>query len=245
MKNIRIATIVTAMLIALSLLPLSPASAATRRQVAYVYHDDAAARAAFQRLIMSYGFDFTAVPLSEVSTYDFSRASIIVVAPDTADGYSSFRSPEAAVILEATRKPIVGVGRGGAMLFDSINPALSYGNSANGDTDSVAVARMDGIWTNPYRVATLPLPPKTASSATRVKLFNQPSPFTALWHGAMQPTTIAFANLIDTDQYHPLAASLTGVGQKTLLWGFHSDPRAMTSGGQRLFINALNRVTTL
>ncbi|GAB4281282.1 MAG: hypothetical protein Kow0092_36660 [Deferrisomatales bacterium] len=196
-------------------------------RVCYVYGSDGRAADSFKSLLDANGYPTTLVPLDDVAGRDFSACDAIVVGADTGFGYE-WGTPAAVETIRASGKAVVGLGYGGAGLFQQLGLSVNWGNGAIGSARGlVAADRSHPVFDAPYPIAV----PRDAT----LDLYADPSPLIGECAPALSPEVDGIGRWPGLENYYPLARE-----GRHLLWGFTGSPTGMTPAGRSLFVNAVD-----
>lgn len=199
-----------------------------RHRVAYVWDDNVDTTLDYAALFEDNGWAVDTVQLSDVPDTDFSPYSLIVIGPDTGYQYD-FDDPAAADALAQWDKPFLGLGDGGAAIFNEFDLYLGYGQTWISDNNNVyPVAPATSYWNEPY--------PIYANIEFLIQLY--PEPLTELGvhiPDSMKTVTSIAREEKDVDHY-PVAKEIRGT-QEFILWGYNAGPSEMTEEGWKLMVN--------
>jgi len=197
-------------------------------RAAYVWDDDIDTTLDYAALFEDNGWVVDLVQLSTVTDTDFSPYSLIVVGPETGQ-YYDFNDQAAAGALAQWNKPFLGLGEGGAALFEEFDLFIGYGQTWFSDNNNVyPVAPATRYWNEPY--------PIEADVETLVQLY--PEPLTELGIYIPDPlkTVTAIAREETDADHYSVAEELRGT-QEFILWGYNAGPSEMTEDGRKLMVN--------
>jgi hypothetical protein len=214
--------------------PASPSNNSTpfTTPVLFIYSTDTSGAATFQSLLNAHGYSATTVTVSGASSANLSNYSVIILDSDTGSTVPWSGSTTLPNAILASGKPVLGMGAGGAVYFDTEGyTGIGFGASAyNGENGILNVVdATNTIWSNPNAIATgAPVTTYTPGSGTQ-ELY-----YTSAPGGG---TTLIGGTNGHTGYY--AVASQTKTGLTYLFWGQDSAPTAMTTVGQNLFINCM------
>lgn len=220
---------------AASIMIVPATNAAETTKVAYVFEENSNAKDSFKALLTDRGYDFRGVRLDRVPTADLSNVDVIIVAADTGDSWWGFHSPEAVQTLNSLQKPILALGVGGSIALDEIAPDFGYNKSMEirGETSVQVASPGDRVWAEPTAVS--------AGGDQLVGIYSRPTAQQAIWSGAASDAVVPVANSSEAP-YYPLATGKADDGQKVFLWGFYGNARKLSDTGEKLFVNAVERI---
>lgn len=194
----------------------------------YIYDTDADLAASFKTLLDAQGFPTTLVALEALSEVALNPFSVILIGSDTGAHYTWGGTAEAAKRLKACRKPILGLGDGGASFFEVIGLDIGYGSTMyiSGVTGVAAADTAHPIWNTPYRI---PLSEGHASVYTQAVEglgVSLPQPL---------PGVLPLGRDVQWVNHYLLAEE----DARYALWGFIGGPSLMTYSGKDLLVNHL------
>ncbi|MBN1248314.1 MAG: VWA domain-containing protein, partial [Anaerolineae bacterium] len=199
-----------------------------RHRAAYVWDDDQDTAMDYTQLLQRNDWIVDLIQLSDVVDTDFSRYALIVVGPDTGLHYD-FDHADAAGALAQWPAPILGLGDGGAALFETYGLDIGYAHTWYSTNHNVyPVAPATAYWNHPYLIE--------AGVQVPVQLY--PDPLREL--GVYLPDPLKTVNPIAREQndanHYPLISELSGA-REFVLWGYNAGPEAMTDDGRALLVN--------
>ncbi len=180
----------------------------------------------FKALLDTNGCPTTLISMSQVAGADFSMYDLIIAASDT--GYLYEWGDTASVdAIEASQKPVLGVGYGGACLFEKLNLSINWGNGWNGsERDMYVVDRDHAVFNEPYPIAV------PTDGIIEV--------YTSTGHigeyGPRLSPDVVFLGRESADTEH---YTLVQEGPH-LLWGYTASPDNMKQTGKALFMNVVH-----
>ena len=197
-----------------------------RHRAAYVWDDNLDTAMDYARLLQRSDWIVDLVQLSDVAAGDFSRYALIVVGPDT--GLHTTFDQAAAAALAQWPAPILGLGDGGAALFETYGLNIGYLQTwYSTNNDVIPVAPATSYWNQPYPIDV---------GAQTVRLY--PAPLREL--GVYLPDPLKTVSPIAREQndadHYPVIAELNGA-REFVLWGYNAGPEAMTDDGRALLVN--------
>ena len=200
-------------------------------KIAYVFRGNTADATSYRNFLISRGYTVDLIPLGSVLATDFSIYDLVMIADDSGSlntwGLSGFSAAQVAKIT-TPNKPIMGLGEGGYAFFGQ--PALSlfigWPQGWHGPDDRVAHAPSTPpvIYTTPNVVAPDP-----------VQVFGQPVNHVAIFQGS--PPALPAGVVPVGDETPPTSHSTLIFQDCRFLWGFGSNPVAMTGDGKNLLHN--------
>ena len=199
------------------------------RSAAYIYDSDATTAAAFKDLLGDNGVNTTLVQLNSVANTNFSSYDMILVGHDTGAGYDWSGSPSAREKIQNSGKPVLGLGQGGASLFEELNLYIRHGQcwTSTNETEMYAYDVEHPIWNVPYNIY--------VSGNNLVTIYSQGSSAKDVYMPSAQEGVLPLGRQHDDTTHYPLIEE----DGRYLLWGFYDGPASMTSTGEELFINTV------
>lgn len=199
-----------------------------RHRAAYVWDDDVDTAMDYAKLLQGSDWIVDLVQLTDVIDTDFSRYALIVVGPDTGAG-TTFDDAAAAGALAQWPAPILGLGEGGAALFETYGLDIGYLHTWFSDNHEVyPVAPATSYWNHPFAIE--------AGAQTLVQLY--PEPLRELGVNLPEPlkTVTPIAREAKDANHYPVIAERSGA-REFVLWGYNAGPAAMTDDGRALLVN--------
>ncbi len=200
-------------------------------RIIYLYHSDSDTANDYRAFLQSHDYQVDLVSVIDAAVQDYASYDVILIGPDTGNPSEWNTNPWVAPGMSANAAssgvPVVGLGKGGSLFFQSIGLDINYGSSWIGSGKDVKVMNPNhAIWKNPFEVA--------IPASRIIKLYDQTSDFVALnWGGGSEVNLLAQQ---EGDSTHYLIAAEQ---ERYVLWGFDAGPEKMSSKGQRTFLNIL------
>jgi serine protease AprX len=188
---------------------------------AFVYGTQLTQAQQFKSLLDGQGVSTDLVKYVDIETTNWSKYHTILIWADT----GTWAEPAKVTKVLSVGTPLVGIGEGGARLFDAIavpNLFIGWGQSAIGSRDNGLVFGGD-IYTYPHNLGVLP--------GSNLTLFTTTTSTTMLYdpNGVSQ----RMIQLPGNPDYFPLASEAGRFYQ----WGYSGTPQTMTQTGRNLFTN--------
>ncbi|GAC1358308.1 MAG: hypothetical protein NVSMB42_17440 [Herpetosiphon sp.] len=201
---------------------------ASKGRIAFVYRNTNLLDAdAFRGFLSSRGYGVTLVQQATVTGVDFSTFDLILIADDTGDLGTWGTDPAQVEAIRKGGKPIIGLGEGGYAFLGKLQLFIGHPNGAHGPEKDIVRAP-----SAPPSFYGAP----NAIGADPVALYNQPVNTVGIFLSSGNvPADVVPLGLQSSDKRY---AALIAQGCRQL-WGFSGNARAMTGGGQDLFINAI------
>jgi len=204
---------------------LLSAGSAEASKVGYIYSGRSMESGAFKELLEENGFSVDLIEKEKLAGHNLSPYGLLIA--DPASGESGYEwGPDEAVsaILESGR-PVLGLGAGGARLFQEMDLSINWGNSAVGSASGVYV--MDPshiIFNGPNQI---PIPKSRV-----VELYTQQVGAIVTYRPAVSEGVVFLGRGPLYEEHYTLCQQ----GQH-VLWGYAGGPSVMTGDGKALFIN--------
>lgn len=199
--------------------------------VAYVHNNDRQAAAGYAGILGEAGYDFKAIPLSDVLLTDFNEFSLIIIGNDTGNPQNGTWGSERgqAQHIASSQLPIVGVGVSGSLYFNQIQPSLGLNNAQTSFLFNVTTNDLEpaNFYQKPYGLIDVQRNPV-------LTLFDNTEVETVLLKPVddTTPERIGFA---DTSfDFLTIAAD-----DCRLLWSYGGTPEQLSAEGRALFVNAV------
>jgi len=206
---------------------------ATEVRVAVIYMRDSASAKVYQEILGDAGMSSDRIHIDEVAGTNFSAYGAIIVGTDTYPSLGLDWGTEKAVeAIVNSRRPVLGFGKGGSILFGDMGLSINWLNSAVAlnNNQIYVVEPFDRAFNNPHDI---PIPKnrildlyRSATSAVEVLEKN------------LDQSAVPLGK--DPERgYYPLVRE----GKHTL-WGHRASPGDLTEVGQDLFINVVRGMVT-
>ena len=195
--------------------------------IAYVFRGNSVDATSYYNLLTAHGYTVTLVPLSSVTTTDFSVFDLVLIANDSGDlnqwGSGGMTAAQVAKIT-APNIPIIGLGEGGYAFFGQLASFIGWPNGWHGPQE----------WWN--KAPTGPAPFFNGLAVNPIPVYSAPVNSVGIYLNAGPiPANVVPVTLEDPTTTH---ASLILEGCH-LLWGGSGNPYNMLSTGQTLFLNSV------
>jgi serine/threonine protein kinase len=201
-----------------------------KTNVAFVYDADLATANAFKSMVEGELSNVTVTPIkkSAVAGTDFGSYKGIIVGPDAGSGYS-WNNAAAVNQIKNSGKPVLGMNRGGASLFQEMGLAINWGGSAvSGSETTIYVLQPNHtVFKQPNSI---PVPGNRLVQiySSNVEAVEPYSP--------NLPGSVA---KIARDNSNSNYVTLSQQG-KHILWSYAGGPGKMTANGKALFANVVS-----
>jgi PKD repeat protein len=209
---------------------------ATTISVAYIYATDLASAQEYKSLLSEHGISVDLVNVSDAEVWDYNDYALIIIGNDVAAIDRSIDYGTISVI-DATGRPIIGLGEGGYYFFgtqplylaigrpwgvhgwtraiiyvDRSHPVLNYAINVSISSDSTIQ-----LYTNLTGGVSIHLPTVEAMNASVIPIG------LGGYIGTPANASAPYSSLIQEGRY--------------LLWGFDGSPADMTQSGKEVFVN--------
>ena len=197
--------------------------------VLFIHDTDVEAAESFRSLLVGYGCTTTVIGLGEVATAALDSYDIIVLGNDTGS-MIGWGDAESVAAIEASGKPIVGLGEGGYAFFGQLGLSIGWPNGAHGSRNSISVIDPDSShFSMPY--------PIDVPQDKALQLYSETEHVGLYLWPVIPETVTALGAQVDSATYYPLAME----HDRYLLWGFAAPAENMTEIGRDLFVNVVIR----
>lgn len=195
-------------------------------KVCYIHDENTAAAQHFKALLDANGFTTSLLDVRTLGGTDFSSFDLIITGDDTGYHYD-YDNPDAVRELADSGKPILGLGYGGAALFQEMELFINWGNGAVGSGQNIYVPTTGhDIFTSFFDIGI----PKTGI----LGLYSESSPAVEEYVGSLPTQVDLIGRMEGSESYYPLTRE-----NEYLLWGFRNSPDTMTTTGKKLLINTV------
>jgi serine/threonine protein kinase len=202
------------------------------KRIAYIYNTDPGAANDFKSFLQSQGFQVDLISQSDIFSADLFTYKAILIGQDTGNTstWGDVGGAQAGEV-QTTGRPILGLGEGGYAFFGKLSLAIGYGNGAHGNEKDVHVTDPGAIyWNSPINVS--------IPGSQIISLYNNGVEYVGIYMPGPVPDVEKIANIPSSMDYYPI----TRLAIRYFLWGFNGTPSAMTTKGQRIFINVLEAI---
>ena len=207
--------------------------------VAYIYDTDATAAADYQTFLNDEGFRYQGVSFSEVGATDFSDVDLIVIGGDirrVSPGVAVWDDTD-ITHLEASNKPVMGVGEAGAEYFSHLG--LEIGNLGSLVIDSSLGPVITDIASPlifPCDIRITDLLPDT-----QISIFDIP----VVEVGILLSEVPLGVSVIGVGLENTNVASVVMEAERYVLWGYEGSPAAYNAQGKAVLAGAIQHTTEL
>ena len=229
----RIKGIITAAIVLVSFLIVINPVAGGSGKIAYIYPDgDLTVAAPYKAFLDAHGYSTTLIPVSSVTSTNFSVYDLIIIGGNTgnSDWNSGSHVPSAAATaVNNSGKPILGLGDGGSYFFEAFSLNIRWGNGMyNNYTNIYVVDKTHQIFNTPYHI--------NVPAGNIIQLYSSASSVLEIHMNTVPPNVVALGRSSTSPGYYPIAFE----NNRYFLWGFHDSPTNMTGTGMDLFLNIVN-----
>ncbi len=210
-------------------------TAAPQSIVAIIYESNSGWANDMRSLLSDNGFTTLLLELSEIPTANFSNVNLIIVSPWIGSGYD-FGDSAAVDTIKALDKPILGVGPGGARLFQGMDATINWGHCwSSSDTNSTSLSSTHMYVVDPSH-SVFTKPNSISIPADSLLEIYTRSAYVAEYKPHL-PDSIMYIGRQGEDENH---YTLVKEGERYCLWGYTNSPSSMTQAGKDLFINVVH-----
>lgn len=194
----------------------------------YLWDTDLDTALAYEKLLEDHGWRVNLLQLAGVPGTVFDYTSLVLAGPDTGDE-GKFDSVAAATYLAQIPVNILGLGEGGAALFEHFGLVIKYSNTWYNTANIVhAMDPAAQYWVDPYTFLFGEVPTATLYPKPLYELsVYLPKP----------PTGVTPIARESGDLEHYPVAGETRSGREFILWGYGPGPASMTQAGRNLLVN--------
>ena len=238
MNRFRIVTIATIVLVFswVLVLPSQVGAGVSAYSVAFIYASNISQAQDFQNFLISYGITVDLVANSSAGTQNYSTFNLIIIGNDTGTPpppNEEWLPVNAVSAINGSGKPILGIGAGGSIFFDSLKLPIGWEEGwINPDNETSVVNDTSTIFTYPISI--------TIPADGIIQLYDS-----NVWGMDIYvPNPIAGVTLLGQEvgvdsPHYPLIMN----GSRYFLWGFSGSPSNMTQTGKNLFANVVSYLT--
>jgi hypothetical protein len=198
--------------------------------VAFVYDADLATANAFKSMIESNLSNVLVTPIkkSAVASTNFSGYAGIIVGPDAGNGYS-WNNAAAVNQIKNSGKPVLGMNRGGASLFQEMGLSINWGGSAvsTSETTLYVLQPSHAVFKQPKSISV----PGNRLIQVYGSAVDTVEPYA--------PNLPGSVSRITRDNNNSNYMTLCQQGQH-ILWSYAGGPDKMTANGKALFVNVVS-----
>lgn len=193
---------------------------------AFIYLNDEDSANSFKELLKESGLGTDLIALDDVPKTDFVQYAAVIVGSDIKKAWST----SAADFVRDAKKPVLGLGEGGAFLFEKLNLDIGWMHVWHGG--DVAV--------RPVRSVELPFWASFDSDAPdgeELVLFAETGHV-----GVHLPQPVSGVVLLGQELGSETHYPIVEQDQRYVLWGFTGSPGQMTTLGKKLFLHTCRYV---
>jgi subtilisin-like proprotein convertase family protein len=200
----------------------------------YIYKDDLESRDAYVTLLENYGIEVDAVDLQGAETYDFHKATAVIIGDDTRTGSTWAGSPLVVQKLYASQTSVIELGWGGLAFLQEVIPGVDLSSYYyfSGGTTVQAADPTNPIWSTPYYIT---------GSNSNEQLYWYSTPyfsFTLEFFAEAGFETAPIGRDINYSVLYPVnAVDVNGFCHT--IWGFLGSPDNLSIDGSLLLVNAV------
>jgi len=202
-------------------------------EIVFIYEIDKSNALDYALFLDREGYRTDIIPFSKVTATDFSVYRLIIVGADTGTEYS-WGTPKEVEALKSSEKQVIGLGPGGASLFQELQLSISYENSMFFSDNYIYVIDASHIIFNEPHSVSIPYD-------RIIKVYNSTG-IRADSIGIYEANIVSYASRygrsVVYQNYYPIVQE-----DRYLLWGYSSSPTYITSVGKDLFLNVVSYLT--
>lgn len=204
--------------------------------IAVIYDSDAAWATGWEEALVAAGYEPLTIAVGDITTTDLSSASLFLVGPAIGSSYD-FGDDAAVAAIGAVGAPILGMGPGGARLFQELGYSHNWGHcwSLSSCSDPACVAMQVMMPSHEFFGGSTPIMLPIDSI---LSVYTATGAVAAYSPSLSDSTTLIGRQVGDATHY-----VLTSEG-KTVLWGFSGSHSDMNGAGQALAINIIRTMLT-
>ena len=209
----------------------------TPLDAAIIYALDSSWANDFTSLLSDNGFTTQLVELGDVFTTDFSDVDLIIVSSWIGSGYN-FADSATVAIIKASGKPILGVGPGGARLFQEMDVSINWDHCwVYSDTNGTSLTCTHMYAADPsHPVFTAPNS-ITIPTDSLLNLYTRSAYIGEYIEGLADSVTCIGREATNETHY-----TLLKEGERYCLWCYTNSPSSMTQTGKDLFVNVAHHM---
>ncbi len=204
-----------------------------KKSVAFVYDSDLAGANAFKSMIESElsTVSVTLVKKSAVASTNLSGYAGIIAGPDTGQFYS-WNNAAAVNQIKGSGKPVLGIGEGGASLFEEMGLSINWGHASTSQETTIYVLQTGHSVFKQPNALTIP-------GNRLLQIYQTPSRAIREYTGSISASVSKIARDDNDSSYF----TLTQEG-KHILWSYEGSPDKMSNNGKDLFANVVSYLIT-
>jgi len=202
--------------------------------IAYIFAQDSANGLSFKNLLDANNYSITLIEIDEVTTTNFGEYELIIICHHS--GFVGGWTPEAVANIQNSNKPVLGLGYGGALLFEEMGLSISWAHGwitldslCNADPcrQIFCVDTTQSIFNYPNQI--------NIPNSSILTLYDY-SGWISLYEPHLSDSVLYIGRQIDNFEHY----IITTEGELYCLWGFGNSPYSMTEVGKDLFINTIH-----
>lgn len=192
-------------------------------RAAYIYDTDADTASGYQAFFAANSWQVDLVQRDDLVATNLSGYDLLIIGADTDVDEGDWGTPAQIAAIEASNTPILGIGYGGAMLFELIDAGeleITAGNSMGYGNHSVVVddaAYFDGI--------------SGVTVGSTVQLLSPGASARGIYGGVVSNASPIAHDTVYTGHYTIIREG------SYALWGFNNGADTLTVAGQQVFMN--------
>jgi hypothetical protein len=208
--------------------------------IAYIYKSDLALANTYKTFLESNHYLVDVIKSNNVASTNYSIYRLIIIGPDTGNPGSWTTGPwgdpagSEAGYIDTFNKPVIGLGTGGSLFFEARNLYISYGNSwlSTGNTSIYVENPNNRVFTTPNSIS--------VPGTNVLMLYDNNSPYRATYLPGPIANITTIGRQVDNMEHFPIIVQ----NNRYLLWGFEHGPSDMSGKGKKVFLNAIDSITS-
>jgi hypothetical protein len=199
----------------------------SRGNIAFIFENNKQNGVEYRYLLEESNFSTDITDINAVIDTDLSDLDLIIIDSDSGSEYN-WGTQQIIDVLIGSKKPIIGLGEGGARFFQNIGISINLGNSEtySDDLSIYVVDPAHPVFTGPE---TLEIPPNINIIQLSSDLLTDT---TGIRESSIIPSAIRLGYSEKKVTHYPLIQE-----DRFLLWGYNNTPLSMTNEGKKLFFN--------
>lgn len=197
-----------------------------------IYESDSSWADDFTPLLSDNGFTTELVELGDVLITDFSDIDLIIISSWIGSGYD-FADSATVAIIKVSGKPILGVGPGGARLFEEIGVSINWGHCwVSSDTNGASLTCTHMYVVDPSHTVFTTPNSITIPTDSLLEIYTR-----SAFIGEYEPPLADSVTFIGREAVNETHYTLLKEGERFCLWCYANSPSSMTQTGKDLFVN--------
>lgn len=195
--------------------------------IALIYNDLPEEAQFSESLLENKGYPTDIFNVSEANSAILSNYELILIGRGTAGSfYEEWRDPSKVLSIDNLKKPIIGIGGGGASFFENLSLDIGYSKTMWTNIDYVNVINP----THPMYNR-----PNNITKSSDLKIYNQTAQTLIVYVPSVIEDLTLIGKFTPTSHY-----SLIMQQYRYFLWGYNTGLSYLTETGEDLFINVIH-----